>query len=56
MKQVYSLSIDTMAKTKKNKKVSSKKGLNKKELRTLITQMLSQQPGEYISIKERKSL
>ena len=40
-----------MAKTKKNKKVSSKKGLNKKELQTLITQMLSQQPGEYISIK-----
>ncbi len=29
----------------------SKKGLNKKELRVLITQIMSQQPGEYLSIK-----
>ena len=45
-----------MAKAKKASKSTktskkSKKGLNKKELRVLITQLLSQQPGEYFSIK-----
>ncbi len=48
-----------MAKTKKSAKAGKssrtakkgKSGLNKKELRTLISDLLRQQPGEYISIK-----
>ena len=41
-----------MAKAKNTKKnTSPKKGLNKKELRVIIAQMLSQQPGEYFTIR-----
>mgnify|MGYP002852992992 CR=1 FL=1 len=41
-----------MAKGNKNKKsTSTKKGLNKKELRVIIAQMLSQQPGEYYTLR-----
>ena len=42
-----------MAKGNKNKNsaTSKKKGLNKKEIRTLLAQLLSQQPGEYYSIR-----
>ena len=42
-----------MAKGNKNKKsaTSKKKGLNKKEIRTLLAQLLSQQSGEYYSIR-----
>ncbi len=47
------LKFSTMAKKIKSAKSTkkSKKGLNKKELRVLITQIMSQQPGEYLSIK-----
>lgn len=43
-----------MAKKTKTAKSSkkSKKGLSKKELRVLIAQIMSQRPGEYISIKQ----